>query len=94
MLCPVMVAGMSAALAAVVRLRLADGSAVSERALARRAGLSQPQIANWLAGRRALSMRSFDQVRGALGVPWCELLGCGVCSLCPREAAPRLRGVA
>jgi len=52
-----------------------------ERAIARGAGLSQPCIANWLAGRRALSLRSFDAVRGSLGVPWCELLGCAACAL-------------
>jgi hypothetical protein len=81
MLCPLRAAGLSRSLAVVVRLRLADGSAVSERAIARGAGLSQPCIANWLAGRRALSLRSFDAVRGSLGVPWCELLGCAACAL-------------
>jgi transcriptional regulator with XRE-family HTH domain len=75
-MCPITVGALSSGLAALLRARLADGSAVSVRSMAARAGLSQPLIANWLAGRRGLSLDSLDAVRIVLGVGWCEIAGC------------------
>jgi transcriptional regulator with XRE-family HTH domain len=74
MVCPVTAAALSAGLAAVVRARLSAGCRLT--GLARRAGLSQSLVSNWLAGRRSLSLDSLDLLRCALGVGWCELGGC------------------
>jgi transcriptional regulator with XRE-family HTH domain len=75
-MCPLSVVGLSAALAVAVRARLAEGSLVSVRGLAKVAGVSQPSVANWLAGRRGLSLDYLDALRVAAGVGWCELAGC------------------
>jgi transcriptional regulator with XRE-family HTH domain len=73
---------LSASLAALVRAQLAEGSCGSVRGLARRAHLSQSFLANWLAGRRGLSLDALDAVRAAVGVGWCELAGCsGACGV-------------
>jgi transcriptional regulator with XRE-family HTH domain len=83
MVCTLLAGELSAGLAALARARLSDGSAVSVRALARRAGVSQPLMANWLDGRRGLSLASFEAVRVALGAGWCEVVPCGLnCEEC------------
>jgi transcriptional regulator with XRE-family HTH domain len=80
--CPIKAVSLSAGLAALVRAQLAEGSCASVRSLARRAGLSQPLVANWLAGRRGLSLDSLDAVRVAVGVGWCDVAGCrGSCAI-------------
>lgn len=57
--------GLDAGLRRRVALSCASGE-FTVRGLARRAGLSQPLLANWLAGRRGLSMASADAVLDAL----------------------------
>jgi len=52
---------------------------LSVKRLARRCGLSQPCLANWLAGRRSLSRSGFDVVRHMCGIGWCDLFGCDQC---------------
>jgi transcriptional regulator with XRE-family HTH domain len=86
-MCPVSAVSLSASLAAGVRAQLAEGSCGSVRGLAARAGLSQPMVANWLAGRRGLSLDSLDAVRLAVGVGWCELAGCRAACSIERRAA-------
>jgi hypothetical protein len=78
MMCPATAAMLAAGLAAAIRARLAGGVHVG--ALASRAGVSQPQLSNWLAGRRCLSLESLDCLRIACGLGWCELAGCSVCA--------------
>lgn len=60
-------------LAGVVRLRLRGGWETA-RGFSRRAGLSQPHLANWLAGRKGLSLESCDDVLRVLGLSLAELL--------------------
>lgn len=50
----------AAAVRESVLAMVAGGACVSH--LARRCGLSQPLMANWLAGRRGLSLASLDAV--------------------------------
>jgi len=71
----------SDALAAEVRRRLAAGELASVSSLARRAGLSQPFLSNWLAGRRRLGVESLDGVRAVLRVSLCEMADCAECPL-------------
>jgi len=61
---------------------------ISERALARRAGLSQPHLHNALKGVRALSPAAADQLMRALDVAVPQLLWLG-----PDLAAPEIRAV-
>jgi transcriptional regulator with XRE-family HTH domain len=55
------------------RRRIAAGELTGAR-LARKAGLSQPAVANWLAGKRRLSMRSLEMVllvlHGQVSIEW------------------------
>ena len=74
MYCPVSLAGLGDALAAEVRRRELNVSA-----LARRVDVSQEQLSNWLAGRRRLSWSAIDLVRAELGLGVCELFQCGEC---------------
>ena len=91
MVCSGTSAALAAGLAALVRLRLADGSTVS--GIAARAGLSQPCLSNWLCGRRALSLESLDSLRIAIGAGWCELLSCHECHSARVSSAARVGGV-
>ena len=55
--------------------RIAAGT-LQVTTLARRSGVSQPLLSNWVAGRRRLSVSSVDAVRVAAGVAICELTRC------------------
>jgi plasmid maintenance system antidote protein VapI len=56
-----------------LRFRLSNGE-LTERALARRLGLSQPHIHNVLNGRRMFSLKMADQILDQLGLSVLDLL--------------------
>ncbi len=91
MTCLLSVAALGSELRAVVLRRQRAGE-FSVHSLARRSGVSQPQVANWLAGRRALSSESVDAIRCALRIGICELLHCDDCrSLAVAGVVPEVR---
>lgn len=60
-------------LAVYVSAKVSNGE-ISERALARRAGISQPHLHQVLKRKRFLSLHSADLVMGALGVSVLDLI--------------------
>jgi hypothetical protein len=85
-------------LAAQIRARVRNGD-VTERGLARLAGLSQPHVHNVLKGARAMSPDSADRLMKALGLSARDLLAvpeaeppCASCQYRPAAASqPRSR---
>jgi transcriptional regulator with XRE-family HTH domain len=61
---------------ATLRERVRRGD-LTERGLARLAGVSQPHIHNVLKGKRDLSMETADAILSALGLDLFELLDSG-----------------
>jgi transcriptional regulator with XRE-family HTH domain len=63
----VIFAAMAANLQSRVRSAIQSGE-TTERAFARQAGISQPHLHNWLAGRRRLTIPMLDACAAALGI--------------------------
>jgi transcriptional regulator with XRE-family HTH domain len=72
----VIFAAMAANLRRIVKAKVESGT-VSETGLAIKAGISQPHMHNWLAGKRHLSIVALDAYAEALGVSDMEMLGVG-----------------
>ena len=86
-LCPLSFADLQARLRSMIRERKLNVSA-----LARRCGVSQPALSNWLVGRRELSPSVLDLVRVVVGVNWCDLLSCEMCAHRPNRSQVRCGG--
>ena len=66
--------GLLAARVRRVALEAVRSGVVSERRLARAAGISQPHMHHWLCGKRALSMERLDAVVEVLRIRLSELM--------------------